>query len=298
MAVCFGGILYDWGSGQMIALWIVMGILYIALGIQQVYTIFTNKVDRMFPVEFFTAKYNKEIIILFAAIAAASTIAFTPLYMIPLYFQFTRSDGALDAGVRLLPLICTMVFFCIANGGIMAATGYYMPWYLFGGILSLIGGVLFFAVVDTDTSTAKIYGYSVFIGIGSGSFIQASFSVAQAIVEPHNIPNAVGFISLGQVSGLTIALAIVNSVLVNGAQDRLTKILPSLSKDAVQGAIAGVNSMIFDGLDAEKQREVLDAIVKSICDTYGTTIAAGALVIVMSVFMSRQRLFLQAGQAG
>jgi hypothetical protein len=88
----------------MIALWVVSGVLFIALGFQQVYTVLTNVQDRIFPVEFFAAKYTKDLLLLFCAIACAATIAFTPLYMIPLYFEFTRADDALEAGVRLLPV--------------------------------------------------------------------------------------------------------------------------------------------------------------------------------------------------
>jgi hypothetical protein len=117
IALCFGGIVYDWNSGRMIALWVVSGVLFIAFGFQQVYTILTDVPNRIFPVEFFKAKYAKELILLFCAIACAATIAFTPLYMIPLYFEFTRADDALEAGVRLLPLIVLMV------GGITDCVG-------------------------------------------------------------------------------------------------------------------------------------------------------------------------------
>ncbi len=298
MALCFGGILYDWNSGRIIALWVVAGVLYIALGVQQVWCFFTTKEQRIFPVEFFTAKYNKELILLFCCIAAAATIAFTPIYMIPLYFQFTRNDSALKAGVRLLPLICTMIFFCILNGGAMSATGYYMPWYVFGGALGLAGGALMFSMVDATTSASKIYGYSVLLGVGSGSFIQAGFSVAQAIVEPHNVPSAVGFISQGQSTGLTICLAIINNVLITGAQRKLSSLLPGLSRAEVQATIAGVSSTIFDGLTPEKQAEVLEAIVESINATYGTVIAAGALALVLGMFLSRRKIFIESGQAG
>jgi hypothetical protein len=185
-----------------------------------------------------------------------------------------------------------MVFFCILNGIVMSMTGYHMPWYLLGGILGLIGGCLMFTLVDQYTSTSKIYGFSVLLGIGSGMFIQAGFSVAQAIVEPHNIPNAVGFISLGQCAGFTICLAIINNVLINGAENRLSVILPNLDPTEVQATIAGTGSSIFTGLDSATQTRVLEAIVDSIQVTYGTVIAAGAFVIVLSVFMTRQKLFL------
>ena len=35
-----------------------------------------------------------------------------------------------------------VVIFAITNGSLMAKLGYYMPWYLFGGVLVLIGSAL------------------------------------------------------------------------------------------------------------------------------------------------------------
>lgn len=38
------------------------------------------------------------------------------------------------------------------------------------------------------------------MGIGAGSFLQASFGVSQALVGPEDIPDAVGLISVGKAS--------------------------------------------------------------------------------------------------
>ena len=65
-----------------------------------------------------------------------------PTFYIPLYFQFVRGDSPLEAGVRLLPFIVLMVFFGLLNGALMSLFGYYMPWYLAGGILTTVGGSL------------------------------------------------------------------------------------------------------------------------------------------------------------
>ena len=65
-----------------------------------------------------------------------------PTFYIPLYFQFVRGDSPLAAGVRLLPFIVLMVFFGLLNGAMMSLFGYYMPWYLAGGIFTTLGGSL------------------------------------------------------------------------------------------------------------------------------------------------------------
>jgi len=293
MAVSFGGTTYPWNSGRIIGLFCCSGVLFILLGIQQTFTILTSVSRRIFPIEFFK---NRTILILFAMTAAGGTAIFIPIYMIPIYFQFTRDDSALEAGVRLLPFIMLMIFCVISNGAILSAYGYYMPWYTLGGVFVLIGGALMYTV-DINTSTSKIYGFSIFIGMGTGFFAQASFSVAQAIVDPALIPSAVGFITCAQVSGVTIALAIANSVFLNGSQNRIATILPGTPIAEIQGAISGAGSTFVKSLSPAIQRKVLEAIVEAMSKTYILVITAGSLVIVLSTIMKREKLFMAAGGA-
>ena len=293
MAISFGGVQYAWNSGTIIGCFICSGILFILLGLQQVYTIFTNTSRRIFPIEFFK---SRTILILFAMTAAGGTAVFIPIYMMPIYFQYTRGDSALDAGVRLLPFIFLMIFAVIGNGAILSAYGYYMPWYTLGGIFVIIGGSLMYTV-GTETATATVYGYSILIGFGTGLFAQASFSVAQAIVDPENVASAVGFITCAQVTGVTIALAIANSVFLNGSQDKIAALLPQVPLSDIQAAIAGAGSDFVDSLSPELQAGVLHAIVDSMSKTYILVITAGAVVLVLSAAMKREKLFMAVGGA-
>ena len=290
MGISFGGILYPWNSWNIITAFTVSGVLFILLGFQQGFKIFTTESDRIFPVQFLR---NKTMMLLAILIACAGTGLVVPLYMVPLFFQFTRGDDALDAGVRILPFIAVMVFFCVVNGIGMTKYGYYMPWYLVGGIFMLIGGALMFTVDATD-GPSKIYGYTVLIGMGSGMFVQAGFSVAQATVAPEDIPWAVGLINQGQITGVTIAISIANSVFLNGAQDRIAVILPNKTREEIQGAIAGTGSQFVKDQPLEVQAKVVEAIVEAISKTYILIITAGAVAIVASVFLKRERLFMTA----
>ncbi|KAH6694900.1 putative HC-toxin efflux carrier [Leptodontidium sp. MPI-SDFR-AT-0119] len=294
LAINWGGITYPWGSGRIIALFVVSGVLFVVLGFQQVYNIFTTLSRRIIPVQFFR---SRTVFILFAATAAGGACAFVPIYMIPMFFQFTRDDTALDAGVRLLPFIVVMVVFVFVNGGLMAKLGYYMPWYLAGSILIVIGSALMYTI-DQDTSTSRVYGYTVLLGAGVGMFLQASFSVTQAVVSPENIASAIGFITLAQFAGITIVLAIANAVLLNNSQDKIQQILPDVPLADIQAAILGARSGFVQSLSPELKEGVLNAIVSAISDTYILCIAGGALVAVLSLAMRHEKLFgLSAGVA-
>ncbi|OCK84502.1 MFS general substrate transporter [Lepidopterella palustris CBS 459.81] len=95
-------------------------------------------------------------------------------------FVFTRTDGPLDAGVWLLPFIAVLIVFIIINGTLMSKLGYYMPWYLVGGCIVVIGSALMYTI-DQDDSESRVYGYTVMMGAGTGMFAQAGYSVAQAV---------------------------------------------------------------------------------------------------------------------
>lgn len=139
MAINFGGTLYAWNGGQIIALFVVSGILFIVLGVQQTFSFMTTPVNRMFPVHFLK---NKEAVLLFILSAAGNSSAFISIYYLPIYFQFTRGDSALESAVRLLPLIFLLSATILLSGFLMSKLGYYQPWYFAGAALSLISTAL------------------------------------------------------------------------------------------------------------------------------------------------------------
>lgn len=139
MAINFGGTLYAWNSGQIITLFVVAGVLSIFFGLQQAFGWFTTNSNRMFPVRLLQ---KREPILLFIAAAGCNATGFIPIYWIPTYFQFTRGDSALEAAVRLLPLITFLSACIMLNGHFIGKRGYYQPWYVLGAVLALVGNVL------------------------------------------------------------------------------------------------------------------------------------------------------------
>lgn len=75
MAVNFGGTLYPWGSGQIIALFVVAGILLIAFGLQQSFNFMTNFESRILPAQLITQKEPVLLFVLMAANNCASMIS-------------------------------------------------------------------------------------------------------------------------------------------------------------------------------------------------------------------------------
>ena len=290
MAIAFGGTIYPWSSSQTVALFLVSGFLFILLALQQGIPLLTTPTRRMFPTQYLRLK---EMLILFAETAAAGTSSFVTIYFVPLFLQFVRHDTALKAGIGLLPYIVPLVVFTMLNGVFMGKLGYYMPWFLVGGVLMLVSNIMLYEI-SSSTSTGYVYGAEVVGGIGTGLFVNAPFSVSQWLVSPMEIPSAVGFIMCARVGGIALALAMANAIFLNLAENAISGLVPGASKGEVQAAISGVGSALIDGLDEETRVSVLNAIIDALRKGFVLGIGAGALSIALAVFMNREKIVLKA----
>ncbi|EKG10400.1 Major facilitator superfamily [Macrophomina phaseolina MS6] len=210
-----GGITYPWNAPGIIVALVLGGVGFIALCIQQVYCIFTTPETRLFPVEL--VSWRKPFLTSIFICGCCTGVGVTvPTYIVPLYFQFTSSDGSLDSAVRLLPFVCLLVFACVGGGFVLPFFGYYIVFYILGGILCIIGSALMYTV-GPDTSTGAIYGYTAILGLGAGMYLQLGHSVAQAKVPEEKLPAAVAFTTTAQLDGLTFALVLAQCVFTNEA---------------------------------------------------------------------------------
>lgn len=288
MAISFGGSVYAWDSRQTIGLFVVTGVLGVAFVLQQRLSLFTTRENRLFPASLLQ---SWEMNVLFAQMASAQVIVTVPVYFIPLYFQFAKGASTMRSGVQLLPFVLPLVFAVMLNGSLMAKVGYYMPWYLIGSALALVGSVLLHTI-NKETSESRIYGYSVLTAFGVGLFSQAGFAIAQMKAPPRQLAQAVAFIGIGQVGGITLALTMSNSIFLNESTKRIASVLPGMSRGAVQEAVSGFGGDLFRSLSSDERQRVLAAIVESIDKTFIMVITACALSLVLSVFMKRERLFV------
>lgn len=287
MAINFGGSLYAWNSGPVIALFAVSAAVWIAFGVQQTYCFFTTDTQRVFPVHFLK---NFNTILLFITMAAVNVAGFIPIYYVPIYFQFSRGDDAIQAAVRLLPLIFVLSAAILANGHLMSRFNYFQPWYIFGSVLTLVGGVLL-SQITADTPTGNIYGYEILIGIGTGCFIQAGYAVIQAMVPPAELAYAISFMMLAQLGGVGLGLSIAGSVFINQSVNGLAALLPGVSRADLQLAISGTSSSYFESLTPEQRDGATNVIVESLTHTFVLIYVGGAVCLFTSILFTQRKLF-------
>lgn len=288
MAVNFGGTLYAWGSGQIIALFVVCGVLLIAFGVQQTFKFMTSFESRILPVQLIT---QKEPILLFVLMAANNCASMTSMvsrhsrpqsfffspwyrheadrhqYYIPLIFQFIGGSGALSAGIRLLPFIVGTTVFIALQGALLPSFPLYKPWYMFGAACVLIGGVMFHRV-DVTTTDAYLYGFQVLLGIGIGCYLQAGFAVILGVIEMKDMAYGVTFMLFAQLLGITMGLSFSGAAFTNNALRMLRPLLPDVPDNQIQQALSGAAGDFFENLSEETRAEVLRVIMLSINRAY------------------------------
>jgi len=296
IVITFGGSTYAWNSGASIALWVIWGLCLIAYVLQQYFSIFTSPERRIFPVHFLK---SRSLVLLYISTAAAAAANSVTLFYVPLYFQFTRHDSALQAGVRLLPFICMFIFCVMIAGGLLPVVGRYSAFYTIGGAFILAGGALMFTI-DTNTSTSRIYGYEVLIATGTGLVFQNAYAVAVARVSEKDRPNAIGFINVSQIGTIAITLAIAGSLFQNLGFRSLKSALYGfgLPDNYIRFALAGYISPIFSSADLSVVQIAVTAVAKTIQRIFGTTIAAGTVVFVSSFLMRWESLDLKVVAGG
>ena len=284
MAFSFGGAIWAWKDGRVIALIVVWVIVTLAFGITQYYSVFTNKTDRLFPCEFLR---SPQLILLYVCMACGGAALFVSVYYIPLYFLFVHGDSGTQAAVRLLPFICFYVATILLCGAVMGRTGYHMVWYLLSGISMTCGGATMYTV-RADTPAANIYGYAILLGLGMTT-TQAGYAVGPLLVKPERVAEVIQFLNISQgqsqLIGLTIASAIFQSTTFSGLK---TLLAGTGYPDAeIQAAIAGAKSTVLQTTTPELRSRCIDVIVGSIDDAWVLVVAAGALYTLCSCFLTR-----------
>lgn len=302
MGLTFGGAQWPWSDGRTITTFVVCGVLIISFALQQRFTFLTTVTHRIFPCAFLA---HKTLLIVFFQTACGATALFVPVYYIPLFFQFTKNDTALDAAVRLLPFIIVTIVFIMANGALMPKFGYYMPWYTIAGTFILTGGALMYTI-DSTSPAARVYGYSVLIAVGAGCAAQAAYSVASVKVAtdptlgPAMVPDAIGFINTAQIGSIVHALAISGTVFQNVAFKNLQSALAGKGyTDAeLHGALLGTMSTLLSTASEDVRELAIKAIVEAMDKVYVLVIAAGAFGLLTSLFLKREKLFMEIGAGG
>ncbi|KAK0385481.1 hypothetical protein NLU13_6661 [Sarocladium strictum] len=280
IAVTFGGVVYVYNSPVIITLWILTAVLLVAFAVSLRFHPLVSKEDSLYPAHFFK---SFTLVNLQLQVLLSSGIILAMTYYVPLYFQFVKSDGPLEAGIRLFPLIMLLVTASMFNGFLMPKFGRIPLWYTGGSGLALVGSALMFTITE-KSSNSEIYGYNILVGAGAGCYIVAGFAIAQALVKDSDIPNVIA-----QDLGMVLFLAISGSLFHNVAMHKISNALPTLPNSIIVDLIAGTSSEAFRTLSDGDKELIIPLIASAMKRVWAFFMVASGLSFVCSFQLARRR---------
>lgn len=160
LALQWGGSTYSWSAPKIIGLLVTFSVLFIAFVAVEVLTPETA----MAPAR----------IVLNRSIAGSITFVFllsgglmSVAYYLTIWFQATKDDSAVHAGISTIPLVLSLVTVSIFAAVFTQKIGHYVPAMLLSPVLCSIGAGLLSTLSPSSGPNAWI-GYQVLYGFGIG----------------------------------------------------------------------------------------------------------------------------------
>lgn len=290
LAFISAGGIWAWSEGRTIALIVVFAVLVAMYGLQQYFCVFTTARMRSFPGHLLRSRTQ---VLFYITTTCANTGMFFTTFYIPIYFQFTQNDSSLMAAVRLLPYLLITMTFNLATGWALPKVKYYMVLCLVSGTLMTLAGALFFAYLTPSTPTSHVYGFSVLMAVGTGITMQLGYAVASLKVPPSDIFSAINLQNVAQIGATVICLVIAGQVFQSTAVRNLNDVLAGkgFTQAEIHHAVAGTQSALFESLSGDLRAAAIHAITSAMQRAFIIPLVAGAVGLVSSLLMRRERLF-------
>jgi hypothetical protein len=98
-----------------------------------------------------------------------------------------------------------------------------------------------------------------------------------------------------QIGAIVISLTITGAIFQNIGYQNVSAVLAgqNFTSEDIHGALAGVRSRIFTDATPEIRQQVIDAIVSTIRTNFIIVIVAGAVSLVASLLMKREKVFME-----
>lgn len=130
-------------------------------------------------------------------------------------------SSAVESGIRLLPMMISMVVGSIVGGITNSKIGYYTPLAIIGSCIMSVGAGLL-TTFQVDTGEAKWIGYQIIYGIGLGLCFQVPNLVAQTVLPKPDVPSGLALMLFGQLIGAAVFVSVGENILANQLVKRLS----------------------------------------------------------------------------
>ncbi|KAK1836679.1 putative HC-toxin efflux carrier [Podospora conica] len=283
LALQWGGTEYAWNSSVIIGLFVgsvLMGAIFVGIQIW--------KGDKgTLPPRLFKSR-DMLCAMLFACFFGAS---FFPLvYYLSLYFQAIQGDTAVQAGIKLLPLLISVVVTSVLSGAFVTVVGYYNPFVLPSMVLFTVGcGMI--STLSLTSPLREWFGYQVIAGLGIGVGFQTGVLVVQNTMPMEWIPVGTACVQFFQSMGGAIFIAVAQALFQNGLTDGVAASAPGVPPGLLINIGASEVRNVLTQMGFEDSIEpVLEAYLAGLRNTYYMSLALAGSAFVVACGLSWKKI--------
>ena len=273
LALQWGGSTYAWNDGRIIALLVLFGILMIGFVAVQI----IRQENATVPPRIFK---QRSILagVLYTFAAGSAMMIF--VYFLPIYFQAIQGVGAVESGIRNLPLVLSLVTMSISCGIAITKIGYYTPFMIVASVLMSIGAGLLTTL--TPSSGANMWlGYQVVFGLGLGMGMQQPNLAAQAVLSRRDVSIGASLMVFSQSLGGAIFISIGQNLLDNKLASGLAALGKIDPATIVSSGATDIRNLVPESL----LPQVIEIYNNSLRSTFDAGLAMATFTIFGALYM-------------
>ncbi len=213
LALQWGGTTYPWSAPRIIGLLVTFAVTFVMFLVVEVLTPETA----MAPAR---VVLNRSVAGSMLVMLLISGATMTIVYYLAIWFQAAQGHSAMQAGIRTIPLVVSLVVFGIATAVFTQKIGYYVPAMLLSSLLCAVGAGML-STLKPSAGASKWIGYQVLFGLGVGAGQQAPSLVPQKVLRRADVPLGTALMFFMQMLGGAVFLAVSQNIFANQLVDSL-----------------------------------------------------------------------------
>lgn len=279
LALTWGGTMYPWNSGQIIALFCIFVVLIVVL-----MWVEGRAKEPVVPPSLFK---DRDVALVLLVSAVIGFVFMGCTYYIPLYLQVVQGVSTTVSGIRLMPSVIGLVISTTLASFLMKRFSD-VRLFIWIGLCIFGTGVGLMILFGVDTPVAEQVGFVLIMGFGQGLVFQNCLFSCQELADKKDlavVTSLCGFInSIGCSIGVAVCAAVINNRLL----DNLAK-LPEALQVVIREANAIENMTAVATLPDAVKGSVLEAYAESFRFLFTIFTPIVGFGLLASLFIRRKR---------
>ncbi|KAJ1806383.1 hypothetical protein LPJ75_005066 [Coemansia sp. RSA 2598] len=217
LALNYGGDLFNWASGVVIALLVLSVILFCLFAFVQAKV----SMQPIVPLSKFSSRSSMALLFMqpFTGVAI-----YTPVVYLTMWYNVVKTASLASIGDHLLAIVLTAAVVSMAAGAVIAKWKVHVPLVWLSSIFLTLGcGLLL--TLDEDTSSSTPIGFMVLLGIGVGLSIEPHIVAMRAAAPGEDAATVISLLLFLRFIGAVICIALFNTVMQNKLTTKLAAVV-------------------------------------------------------------------------